>query len=466
MKYSLVMLVLVVVLNACTVSRDRETPQPDLPGKFRNEQVEDSVGIGAFPWKVFYTDPLLQVLIDSGLVRNYDMQVALNNIEISSLQLRQSMWGNIPEVGLQVGASASRQSGKSLNGLSLENFLGKKHVENYTAALSVSWEADIWGKVKNQKKAALASYLQTGEARRGIQTRLVAAIAQGYYNLLILDQQVDIAERNLKLNDSTLRLVRLQYDAGQVTIVGVQQVEAQRLAAAGIIPHLHEARLVQENALSVLTGKLPGAIHRSAKLSSAALPVSLSAGLPAAMLSRRPDVKSRELDLAIANAEVGIAKASMYPSFRITASGGAEAFQFTNWFNVPASLFGVAAGSISQPILQRRQLKTQFEIKQVERETAVLRFRQVVLTAVGEVSDALAQVEQLEHKADVAGERLNVLNGAVHNAGLLFQNGQATYLEVITAQAGLLQSELELAAIKKAQLDAAIELYRSLGGGH
>ena len=222
MNYSIVGLVLVFVLNACKVSRDLETPQPELPGKFRNEQVTDTVGIGEFPWKVFYTDPYLQALIDSGLVRNYDMQVALNNIEISSLQLRQSRWGNIPEVTLQVGGSFSSPSGKSLNGLSLENFLGRKHIENYAAALSVSWEADIWGKVKNEKRAALASYLQTAEARRGIQTRLIAAIAQGYYNLLILDQQVGIAERNLALNDSTLRLVRLQYDAGQVTIVGVQ----------------------------------------------------------------------------------------------------------------------------------------------------------------------------------------------------------------------------------------------------
>jgi NodT family efflux transporter outer membrane factor (OMF) lipoprotein len=456
---------LLVMLHACTPSKDLATPNAELPERFRSEQVTDTASIGELPWKLFYTDPLLQALIDTGLVRNYDLQVAVNNIEVSDLQLHQARLGSLPDATFQLNASIARPSDKSLNGLSLDKFLSQKHIENYTSSLAISWEADIWGKVKNQKKAALAAYLQTWEARRAIQTRLVAAIAQGYYNLLILDRQVDIAERNLKLNDSTLRLIRLQYKAGDVTIVAVQQAEAQRLVAAGLIPQLYEARLLQENALSILIGHLPDAIHRTENLPSSALSFSLAAGLPAAMVSRRPDVKSRELELMIANVQVGIAKAQMYPSLRITAAGGTEAFLFSNWITIPASLFATAAGSITQPVFQRRKLKTQHEIAQVERNTAVLRFRQTVLTAVGEVSDALAQVEQLTRRADVARERLKALESAVRNAQLVFQNGRATYLEVIAAQANLLQSELELANINRAQLNAAVELYRSLGGG-
>ena len=463
-KFKTVMLALVAILNACTVSQDLETPPQELPEGFRNDAGIDSLGIGELPWKFFHTDPFLRTLIDSGLVHNADMMVALNNLEASNLQLQQARWGNIPEVGFQLQASIARPSDNSLNGLNLKP-LGQKHIESYTSAFSISWEADIWGKIRNEKRAALAAYLQTKEARRGIQTRLVAAIAEGYYNLLILDHQVNIAERNLKLRDTTLRLFQLQYDAGEIAIVGVQEAEAQRLTAAEIIAQLHQARSLQENVLSLLLGRLPDTIHRSGSLPTTTLSRNLAAGLPVAMVSRRPDVKSRELALIVANAQVGIAKAQMYPSLRITAIGGEEAFRFSNWFNIPASLFGVAAGSVLQPVLQQRRLKTQHKIAQIERVTAVIRFRQSVLIAVREVSDALVEIKQSELRAGIAEERLKALQGAVHNAQLLFQNGQATYLEVLTAQSSLLQSELELANTKREQLAAAVELYRSLGGG-
>ena len=222
---------------------------------------------------------------------------------------------------------------------------------------------------------------------------------------------------------------------------------------------------IQENALSILTGKLPDNIVRTATLNDVAVPASMNAGLPAALLSRRPDVKSSELALTIANAQVGIAKANLYPTLSITASGGVDAFKFSKWFVMPASLFGTAAGSIAQPLLQHRQLQTQYKVAQVEREKTVLRFRQTVLNAVGEVSDALVQTEQTDKRYTIAAQRVTALQTAVGNANLLFKNGMATYLEVITAQANLLQSELELSSVRRNQLSAAVELYRSLGGG-
>jgi outer membrane protein, multidrug efflux system len=464
-KRGIAVLTLLAALNACTISKDVTKPVAVLPDHYRNEQETDSVGIGELPWKMFYTDSLLQALIDTGLARNYDLNIALNNIEASSLQLRQAKWGNIPEAALQLSASSASPADNSLNGANLKTALGKTHIENYSASLFISWEADIWGKVKNQKRAALAAYLQTWEARRAIQTTIVAAIAQGYYHLLVNDRQMEIAEKNLRLTDSTLNLVRLQYEAGDVTIVAVQQAEAQRLTAAEIIPLLQQARLIEENALSILTGGLPNAIRRSPDLPLLALAQSFATGVPSAMLSRRPDVKIRELELVAANAQVGIAKAQMYPSLRITAAGGIETFKISNWFSFPASLFGAAAASITQPLLHRRVLRTQHQVAQVQRNTAVLRFRQTVLTAVGEVSDALAQVEKLQQRLEIASQRLNILQAAVRNAQLLFQNGQATYLEVIIAQASLLQTNLDFANIMRARLDASIELYRSLGGG-
>nr|WP_317047161.1 TolC family protein [Pedobacter nutrimenti] len=183
------------------------------------------------------------------------------------------------------------------------------------------------------------------------------------------------------------------------------------------------------------------------------------------MVSRRPDVKASELGLSIANAKVGVSKASMYPSLTITASGGLNSFKASNWFNVPASLFGLVTGGIAQPIFQRKELRTQFEIAKVEREKAVLQFRQSVLNAVGEVSDELIKQEKLQQQYRIASTRVETLQKAVKNANLLFRNGMANYLEVITAQGNLLQSELDVATLKTARLNSMIELYRSLGGG-
>jgi len=458
-------LLTLAVLSSCKISKDIAVPQLPLPANFRDAANTDTAGIATIPWKIFFTDAGLQNLIDSAIRNNYDMQVVLKNMEAAQLIVRQTKLGYLPEARLQVGANLNRPSDNSLNGLSLGQFLGKSYVEDYSVTTALSWEADIWGKIKNQKAKALATYLQTTEARKAIQTNLVAFVANGYYNLLMLDAQLAIANKNLLLNNSTLRIIKLQYNAGQVTALGVQQAEAQRQVAVQLIPLLQQNITIQENALSILTAVLPAAIERNGSIGNIVFPENLSAGVPATLVSNRPDVKSYELALNIANANTGIAKANMYPSLTITAAGGINSFKASNWFNIPASLFGAVAGGITQPLFQRRQLKTQYELAKVDREKTVLQFRQSVLTAVGEVSDALIKTAKIKEQEAIAGTRVNTLQQAISNADLLFKNGMATYLEVITAQSNTLQGELELAALKKDELNAVVELYRALGGG-
>ena len=455
------------LLSACKVSKDIAAPTDAAPVAFRNADttLTDTAAIANIEWKRFFTDHELQQLIDSSIANNYDMQVALKNIAAAELVLKQSKLGYLPNVNLQANATINRPSDNSLNGISLSQFLGKSYVEDYTVSGTIGWEADVWGKIKNQKEKALAAYLQTGEAKKAIQTNLVAAVAGGYYNLLMLDTQVAIAKKNLLLNDSTLGIIRLQYNAGEVTALAVQQATAQRLLAAQLIPQLEQEIAVQENALSVLASVAPAAIKRNSSINNVQFTKKNAVGVPSALLQNRPDVKASELELAKANANTGIAKANMYPSFAITASGGLNAFKASNWFNLPASLFGAAAGSIAQPLFQRKQLKTQYELAKIDREKKVIQFRQAVLTAVAEVSDALVKVDKLEEQQSVAVTRVTALQQAIENADLLFKNGMANYLEVITAQSNVLQGELELAALKKAQLYATVELYRALGGG-
>jgi multidrug efflux system outer membrane protein len=458
-------LLLVLVLGACKVSKDIPLPVNAAPEKFRGSVSTDTASIAALPYKDFFKEQTIRNLIDTAIVNNYDMQIALKNMEAAALLFSQSKLGNIPELNLKVGANSSRPSDNSLNGLQIGQFSQSKHIEDYSVTGGLSWEADIWRKIANQRNAAGAAFMQSAEVKKAVQTRLVSNIAQSFYRLIMLDTQLEIAKKNLSLNDSTLNIIRLQFDAGQVTSLAIQQAEAQQLVAAGLVPQLEQRIALEENALSILTGAFPKTIARIGTLNSINVQDQVSTGIPSRMLSLRPDVKSAELELVKANAKVGIAKASLYPSLVITANGGLNSFKASNWFNIPGSLFGVVAGGITQPIFQRKQLRTQYEVALVDREKSVIQFRSSVLTAVGEVSDELVKIEKLKEQYVIADKRVRTVQSGLSNANMLFKSGMANYLEVINAQSNALQSELDLATVKTAQLNAVVELYRALGGG-
>ncbi len=459
-------LLLLLVASGCKVAKDIPKPLDAAPEQFRgsiNRGTDSS--IATLPYKDFFREEAIRNLIDSAILRNYDMQIALKNMEAASLVFKQAKLGNVPELNLKITANSSRPSDNSLNGLTISQFADSKHIEDYTVSGGLSWEADIWRKIASQRNAAGAAYLQSAEARKAIQTRLVANVAQSFYRLIMLDTQLDIAKKNLALNDSTLNIIKMQFDAGQVTSLAIQQAEAQQLVAAGLVPQLEQNITIEENALSILTGAFPQTIARIGKLNTLVVQEQLGTGIPAGMVSLRPDVKMAELELVKANAKTGIAKANMYPSLVITASGGLNSFKTSNWFNIPASLFGVVAGGITQPIFQRKQLRTQYDVAMVDREKSVLQFRSSVLSALGEVADELVKIEKLKQQYVIADKRVKVVQSGMQNASLLFKSGMANYLEVINAQQNALQSELDLAAIKTAQLSANVELYKALGGG-
>jgi len=456
---------LLLVLSSCGLTKDVATPNKGLPINFRGTETNENASIGSLPIKEFFNNEAMLRLIDSALVRNFDLQIALKNIDAAELILKRAKLGNIPTLNLQVTANSSRPSDNSLNGLSTSQFLNTNHIEDYNANLALSWEADIWGKIAKQKDAAYAASLQSAEVKKAIQTRVVAQVAIGFYRLLMLDAQLQVAKSNVELNDHTLKMIKMQFDAGQVTSLAIQQAEAQQLKATQLIPQINSEINIQENALNTLTGNYPSAIERSSTLAQIVVPVQLATGVPAAMLGIRPDVKSSELGLRIANAKVGVANAKLYPTLIISASAGLNSFQASNWFNIPASLFGVVGGGITQPIFNRKELKTQFELAKVEREQSVLRFRQTVVEAVAEVSNEQAKIVNLQSEYAIAQNRVKTLQLAVKNSDLLFKSGMANYLEVITAQGNLLQGELDLTSLKTAQLNAGISLYRALGGG-
>lgn len=456
--------IIVAGLAACRVGRNYERPALAMPEKFTDAAPSDS-SIAGIEWKRFFTDTTLQGLIGRALTGNYDLQLAVKRVDAADQYLRQAKVAWLPGVSLQAAASTQAPSKNSLNGASLNSFLGTSHLEDYTLGANVSWELDVWGKIRRQKEAALATYLQTYEGMHAVQTSLVSDIANGYYNLLMLDAQLDVARRSYNLSDTIVKMIRLQKTAGDATELAVQQAVAQQQTAALLIPQLEQAMAIQENALRILTGDLPGHIGRGSILAAVPRPDSLPAGVPAELLSRRPDVRAGEMALVAANAQVGVAQGSMYPSLVISASGGLDAFKASQWFTIPASLFGTVAGSLTQPLFQHRQLKTQLEVAKINRDEAVISFRQVTLNAVGEVSNALVKLDKLKAQQQIATDQVNTLTLATSQAQLLFRSGMANYLEVITAQSNSLNAALTQADITRQQLSATVELYRSLGGG-
>src|SRR5450432_690458 len=457
-------LVITLSIASCRTGKNYQRPSVLLPDRFNPEAVTaDTNSIADISWENYFSEPLFKQLIDSGITRNYDLQFALRNISIAQSQVKQANWLWYPQISAGLGFQYNRYSDNGPAGI--KNGALSNHSYDYLASANMNWEIDIWGKISRQQEAGVANYLQTFEAAKAVQTRLVADIAQGYFSLLMLDQQLMETRKTLALTIDFVKLTRLLYDAGEVTYLAIQQAESQRQNTAELVPTIEQSILIQENSLQLLTGNLPGSVRRDQNLTDIHFNDNLATGLPIAILNRRPDVRANEMALVGANAQVGISQANMYPALTLTAGAGFESLKASNWFNIPGSLFGLAGATLIQPVLQGRQLRTQYEIAKQQREEAVIRFRQSVLTATIEVSNALIQVNKLKEQEIIAQQRTDTLSAAVSNSQLLFKNDMANYLEVITAQQTALDAQLSLAFIQRAELNARVELYRSLGGG-
>lgn len=456
-----------LLLGSCTVGQKYTRQELKMPASYKENIVVtgDTVLI---PWKQFFKDPKLVTLIQRAMEKNVDVSVALLNLEQLDLSYKQAKLGYIPSLDLSVNATRAWNSSNSLNGQLNQSISGtsnRKYFDDYNANLGLSWEADVWGKVSMQKAAARASYFAQKENLAALRTRIIAQVAQSYNNLTTLDEQLKVAQRNIELSDSTLKMIRLQFESAQVNSLAVEQAEAQKKTAELIVPITKQNIAIQENALSILCGSFPDAVVRSEwGMGSNATDV-FPTGVPATLLSRRPDIKAAEFAVIATHANTGLAKAAMFPTITLTPSVGLNSMMFNNWFDMPGSVVKNIAAGLVQPIFRKKQLRTEYERAQLEKQKVAEQFRQSVINAVGEVSDALAKTKYANERSVLVDEKQAALDKATKNALLLFKSGMATYLEVITAQNNSLQNELDRTEIKRDRMNAVIELYRSLGGG-
>ncbi|MFV0529814.1 MAG: TolC family protein [Flavobacteriales bacterium] len=453
-----------LTISSCAVSKKHTRPELHLPDKYRQEVnlTADSVQL---PWNTFFRNPQLTGLIEKALEKNKDISIALKNMEQLDLAFKQAKLGLLPTLEFVAGVNRNYNSKNSLNGQMADQFVGSDYMDDFNSSLRLNWEVDIWGKAAMQKAATRAEYFGQVENLSALKTRIIVQVAQAYYNLVSLDEQMKIAKENIALSDNTLQMIRFQYNAGQVNSLAVEQSEAQKKTAELLVPLIEQNIAVQENALSILCGSYPESVSRITALKNVALGDVFVSGVPAELISRRPDVKAAEYAVMALNEKTGLAKAAMYPSISLSPQIGTNSMKFRDWFDLPGSLTKTLAANLTAPIFQKRSLNTAYKTALIEQEKAAIQFEQSVLVAVREVSDALAKSKAAEERMLLVEQKSVSLDKAVEDAMKLYRAGMATYLEVITAQNNRLQNDLEAVNIEMEKLNAYVELYRALGGG-
>lgn len=459
-RYFAICICLLLVVS-CKVGKDYQRPELDLPEKYRNETDanNDTSALSHNP-RDFFKNKYLLELIDNAFEKNSDLLLAVQNIALAESTLGTVKLNYLPEINAQIKSQYTKSSQNSSSGQAGAN----REIKDFNLSAGLTWNIDIWGKIKCEKEEALANYLQSQEVRKAVQTKLVADIAKGYYNLLMLDEQLEIANRSKVLSDSTLTIMKIQYQVGDANILGIRQVDAQLNENKILISQIEQSISLQENALNVLCGKYAGAITRKIEGNKEFISVPVE-GYPASLLASRPDIKAAELSLRASNARVGIQQAAMYPAINISAEGGLSSLTSSNWFSIPASLFGSLAGGITQPIFNKGRLKAQYEQAQIEREKEVIRFRQAVLDGYAQVSNALKNKEEVEKQFIFVKSREKVLEEGITSTQLLYMAGTVNYLDIITVQSAYLQSSLQRVQLYTDKALADIELYYALGGG-
>jgi NodT family efflux transporter outer membrane factor (OMF) lipoprotein len=456
----IVFVALSLFLQSCFVAKTYDRPEIEIDNLFRTDNIpQDSVSFASVSYKDLFTDPFLSTYIQKGLENNLDIRVALQNIAAAEAYVKQGKAGYLPT--LDLAGSFNRTARNSENG-QFGSFFAQPF-EQYEMSGTISWEADIWGKIRSNKRAFDASYLQTVAAHRAVKTDLVAQIASNYYLLLALDQQLTVTEQTIENRSKSLETIEALKEAGRENQVGVDRTAAQLYNAQSLLLDIKNNIFKTENTLSILLGEHPQHFERGT-LEEQRFMTEMKIGLPALLLRNRPDVIQAEYALINSFELTNVAKSNFYPSFNLSATAGLQSLELNNWID-SSSIFANLIAGLTQPLLNGRRIRTAHEVAKAQQEQSLLLFKKTILTAGKEVSEALYDYTiSMEKEALIEQETL-ALRRAETNSQELLNNGFATYLDLLTARENALNAELSLITNKLDQFSATIELYRSLGGG-
>jgi len=447
------------LLSGCLMGPKYRRPAANVPPSYRAASPEQTTAssLGNEQWWRVYQDPVLAELIHKALAQNYDVRIAAARILEAQAQLGIIRSNQFPSAS--VGSDIfSQQNAK------ISNQFPAYQVNAGELNLGVIWNLDFWGKYRRQTEAARAEVLATEWGQRAVLSSLVANVATAYFQLRALDSQLEISNRTLASRQQSLVLTQLLETHGSASGLDVSQSEQLVYTASETIPDLERQIQQQENLLSILLGENPGPIARGRALTEQPLPQNVPAGLPSELLERRPDVRQAEEIIVAANAQVGVAKASFFPSLSLTGLGGLESNALHKFISEPSETW-YGALSVSQPVFQGGALRSGLRLARANWQEAVLSYQQTVQSALGQVSDALiASQKNREFR-----EQQDLLTQAAQRSDqfsqVLYKHGGASYLQVLTSETNYFSAELNLVQAQLSERLALVQLYQALGGG-
>ncbi|MFV5695284.1 TolC family protein [Flavobacterium sp. LB3P122] len=467
-KYSIPLSICLAVVS-CTPAIAPLTASKPVPDSF--DKSIDTNNISATPWRTYFKDQNLVNLIDTALKNNQELMITLQEIEIAKNDIRIRKGALLPKVGVRAGSGVEkvgRYTSQGAGDASTEIMSGKEMpdpLSDFKLAAYANWEVDIWKKLRNSKKAAVSRYLSTVEGKNFVITNLIAEVASSYYELLALDSQLEIVRKNIELQTSALGVVKIQKEAARTTELAVQKFQAEVMASKSMEFDILQNIKETENKINFLLGQYPQEIKRDKSNFINLMPSIINSGIPSQLLANRPDIKQAELELQAAKLDVKMARAEFYPALDISAAVGFNAFKPSYLFTLPESLLYSLAGDIAAPLINRNAIKAEYSSANARQIQALYNYERSILNAFLEVSSQLSKISNLEKSYDLKSQQVAALNRSITVSNDLFKSARVDYFEVLMTQRDALESKLELIDTKKEQLNAAVHIYKDLGGG-
>ena len=468
MKNKIIIILAVICFAACKI--------PALVGKQENKTVpayyntaSDTTNIASIKWRNYFTDPYLIALIDSALKNNQELNIALREIEMEKNEIEARKGEYLPFVNVGGAAGIDKTGRYTWDGLSEEDLKtnpdkGPKYIGDFRTGIYASWELDVWKKLRTAKKSAALKYLSTIEGRNFMVTNMIAEISSSYYELLALDNMMSIIKQNIELQQNALKMVKLEKEAAKVSQLAVNRFEAQLLHTQNLQYDIQQQIIETENKINYLAGRFSQHVART-NISLNEIPVDMvQSGIPTQLLLNRPDIRQAELTLAASKLDVQVARANFYPSFRLTAGTGFTAFN-PGFLFAPASLLYNLAGDAVGPIINKYGITAVYKNANEKQIISAYEYERTILSACIEVANQLAFINNYKSSYETKSKEVEILNQSVDISNKLFISSKADYIEVLLTQREALDSRIELIETKLKQLQAKVNIYRTLGGG-
>tara|TARA_R110001592_G_scaffold8105_2_gene44631 strand:- start:185703 stop:187133 length:1431 start_codon:yes stop_codon:yes gene_type:complete len=433
-------------------------------------QSKDSTNSATTDWKAFFTDPQLITLIDTALANNQELNIMLQEIAVDNTEILARKGEYLPFVNLGLGAGMEKDGEYTRHGAVDEslNIREGKAIPNplpdFMVGAFASWELDVWKKLRNGKKAAVTRYLSSVEGKNFMVTNLIAEISSAYYELMALDNLLEIIQKNIGIQKNALHIIEQQKQAAQTTQLAVNRFAAQVLNTENLQYKIKQQIVETENEINFLVGRFPQSIERSSSGFNDITVDEIHSGIPSQLLVNRPDIKQAELALAASKLDVAIARANFYPSFSIEAGVGFGSFNPKYLVN-PQSLLYNLGGDLMAPLVNKNAIKATYNSANAKQLQAVYSYEQTILQAYIEVANQLSQIANTNESYKTKSKEVELLNQSITISNSLFRSARADYMEVLLTQREALESRMELIEIKMSQMNAKVNIYKALGGG-